>query len=119
MQNYKDLLVWQEAHQFALLVYGVSKIFPKEETFGVTSQLRRATVSIPCNIAEGAGRHSSKDFAHFLQIALGSVNETEYLIMLSKDLNYIKERDAVELQEKINKIKAMTIKLVDKVRNKS
>ena len=85
MQNFKDLLLWQEAHKLTLQVYEVSKSFPKEETFGITSQLRRAAVSISCNIAEGCGRYSSKDFANFLQIALGSANETDYLILLAKD----------------------------------
>ena len=67
MQNFKDLLIWQEAHQLTLKIYESSKAFPKEETFGITSQLRRAAVSIPCNIAEGCGRYTQKDFANFLQ----------------------------------------------------
>ena len=85
MQNFKDLLIWQEAHQLTLKIYESSKGFPKEETFGITSQLRRAAVSIPCNIAEGCGRYTSKDFANFLQIALGSTNEADYLILLAMD----------------------------------
>ena len=118
MQNFKDLLLWQEAHQLTLKIYGLSKSFPKEEVFGITSQLRRASASIPCNIAEGCGRYTSKDFANFLQIALGSANETDYLLLLSKDLNYISESDFLIVQEKINKIRAMNINLIEKVRNK-
>jgi four helix bundle protein len=72
MQNYKELILWQEAHNLTLKVYEVSKSFPKEEIFGITSQIRRAFSSIPCNIAEGCGKYTAKDFANFLQIALGS-----------------------------------------------
>jgi len=71
MQNFKELIVWQQSHQFTLKVYTISKSFPKDEVFGVTSQLRRAAVSIPCNIAEGCGRHSAKDFARFYKWHLG------------------------------------------------
>jgi four helix bundle protein len=116
MQNFKDLLIWQEAHQLTLKIYDSSKGFPKDELFGVTSQLRRAATSIPCNIAEGCGRYTSKDFANFLQIALGSTNETDYLTLLAKDLNYLTEDKFIALQQQINKIRAMNIKLIDKVR---
>lgn len=118
MQNYRDLQAWQEAHQLALLIYDASMRFPKTEMFGITSQLRRAVVSISCNIAEGCGRYTSKDFANFLQIALGSANETEYLILLAKDLQYISKNDFDIYQEKISKIKAMNINLINKVRFK-
>jgi four helix bundle protein len=116
MQNFKDLLLWQEAHQLTLNVYEASKNFPKEEIFGITSQIRRAAVSIPCNIAEGCGRYTSKDFANFLQIALGSTNETDYLTLLARDLNHLPEKQFIVLQERINKIRAMNINLIEKVR---
>jgi len=116
MQNFKDLLIWQEAHQLTLKIYESSKAFPKEETFGITSQLRRAAVSIPCNIAEGCGRYTSKDFANFLQIALGSTNETDYLTLLAKDLKYLSEDQYLDVQERLNKVRAMNINLIDKVR---
>ena len=116
MQNFKDLLIWQEAHQLTLKIYESSKAFPKEETFGITSQLRRAAVSIPCNIAEGCGRYTSKDFANFLQIALGSTNETDYLTLLAKDLKYLSEDQYLDVQEHLNKVRAMNINLIDKVR---
>jgi four helix bundle protein len=105
MQNFKDLLLWQEAHQLTLNVYKATKDFPKEELFGVTSQIRRASVSIACNVAEGCGRYTSKDFANFLQIALGSTNETDYLTLLAKDLDYMKKQEFDTLQEKINKVR--------------
>lgn len=116
MQNFKDLLIWQEAHQLTLKIYESSKGFPKEETFGITSQLRRAAVSIPCNIAEGCGRYTQKDFANFLQIALGSTNETDYLALLAKDLKYLSEDQYLDVQERLNKVRAMNINLIDKVR---
>jgi four helix bundle protein len=77
MQNYKDLKVWQKAHALTLMVYKITKCFPKEETFGMTSQMRRASVSVPANIAEGCGRITRPDIAHFFQIALGSLHELE------------------------------------------
>jgi len=116
MQNFKDLLIWQEAHQLTLKIYESSKGFPKEETFGLTSQLRRAAVSIPCNIAEGCGRYTPKDFANFLQIALGSTNETDYLTLLAKDLSYLAKDRYADIQERLNKIRAMNINLIEKVR---
>lgn len=93
MQNYKDLKVWKKAHQFTLLVYETSKSFPKEELYALVSQLRRAASSIPANIAEGCGKNSPAEFAHYLNISLGSANESEYLFMLSKDLKYIKQEE--------------------------
>lgn len=116
MQNYKDLILWQEAHRLTLKVYEYSKTFPKDELFGVTSQLRRACVSVACNIAEGCGRYTAKDFANFLQISLGSTNETDYLIILSKELNYLSQEQFVTLQEHVNKVRAMNINLIEKVR---
>jgi four helix bundle protein len=116
MQNFKDLLLWQEAHQLVLSIYKLSEQFPKSELFGVTSQLRRAAVSMPCNIAEGCGRYTAKDFANFLQIALGSTNEMDYLTLLAKDLNYMSESQFDAVQEHLNKIRAMNINLIEKVR---
>ena len=116
MQNFKDLLLWQEAHQAVLKIYKLSEDFPKTEMFGITSQLRRAAVSMPCNIAEGCGRYTSKDFANFLQIALGSTNETDYLTLLAKDLNYLSESEYLTIQEQLNKVRAMNINQLDKVR---
>jgi four helix bundle protein len=116
MQNFKDLILWQEAHKLTLKVYEYSKSFPKEELFGLTSQIRRASASIACNVAEGCGRYTAKDFANFLQIALGSGNETEYLIILVKDLQYLTQEQYVTLHELVNKVRAMNINLIEKVR---
>lgn len=93
MRDFHKLIIWQRSHQLALKVYSISKFFPKDELFGLTSQIRRAVSSIPTNIAEGCGRASNKDFAHFLQIAIGSAAEVEYELLLAHDLNYINEND--------------------------
>lgn len=119
MQNYKDLKVWEKAHEFTLRIYEITKLYPKEEIYGLTNQLRRAASSIPANIAEGCGKFSQPDFAKFLNIALGSANEVEYFLILSKDLNYINLEDSELLIKIINEIKAMLIALILKVRNNS
>ena len=116
MQNYKDLKVWEKAHQFTLMVYEASKHFPKEELYGLTNQLRRSAYSIPANIVEGCGKNTKADFANFLNIALGSANESEYFILLTKDLAYINTEKFETLSKLINEIKAMLIALIAKVR---
>ncbi|MBP8791771.1 MAG: four helix bundle protein, partial [Lutibacter sp.] len=81
--------MWQLSHELTLEIYNLTKNFPNNENYGITSQIRRACSSVPTNISEGCGRDSDAEFNRFLTIALGSANETEYLIILSKDLNYI------------------------------
>jgi len=116
MQNYKDLKVWEKAHGFTLRIYEVTKTFPKEEIYSLTNQVRRAAASISANIAEGCGKKSKLDFANFLNIALGSSNESEYYLLLSRDLMYLKEEEYSELLKTINEIIAMLIALITKVR---
>jgi four helix bundle protein len=116
MQNFKSLMVWQNAHAFTLNIYRLTKIFPKEEIYGLTSQLRRASSSIPANIAEGCGKSSKLDFARILEISLGSANETDYFMLLAKDLNYLNQEDYGKAENQINKIKAMLINLIQQVR---
>jgi len=118
MQNYKELKVWEKSHQLVLEIYRVTAKFPKEEIFGITSQVRRAAASIPANIAEGCGKNTQLDLAKFLNISLGSANETDYFLLLSKDLKYISETEFLELENSINAIKAMLINLITKVRSK-
>jgi len=102
MRDFHKLIIWQRSHQLTLDVYKASKQFPKDELFGLVSQIRRAVSSIPTNIAEGCGRASNKDFAHFLQISIGSASEVEYELLLAHDLDYINEED-------FNKLTAETI----------
>ena len=117
MQNYKDLKVWEKAHLFTLKVYESTKTFPKEELYSLTNQLRRSASSIPANIAEGCGKNSKPEFAHFLNIALGSANESEYFLILSKDLTYLSEENFNILFNIINEAKGMLISLINKVRS--
>jgi len=118
MQNYQELIVWQKAHALVLRLYDMASRMPKEEVFGLTNQIKRSVVSIPANIAEGCGKYSNKGFANFLQVSLGSTNETEYYLLLIKDLKYIKQEEYINLWENINQIKAMLISLIEKVRSK-
>lgn len=89
MRDFKKFEVWQISHQLTLKVYKISRNFPKEEVFGLTSQIRRSFASIGYNISEGSGRNSDKEFANFINIALGSSNEAENQLILAKDLGYI------------------------------
>lgn len=116
MRDFRQLRVWEEAHLLTLKIYQITKDFPKEELFTLTNQIRRASSSIPTNIAEGCGRETSKDYAHFLQIALGSSFELDYQILLVKDLKYIDEKSFLELNDKVDKIKRQLAILIRKVR---
>ncbi len=118
MQNFKELKVWEKAHQITLSIYKVSAKFPKEEIYSLTNQLRRASSSIPANIAEGCGKNTQADLANFLNISLGSANETEYFLILSKDLDYLTEEQFSILSNSINEVKAMLISLIGRVRSK-
>lgn len=103
MANYKNLVVWQKSDELALRVYELTNNFPKQELFGLTSQLRRAALSIPTNIVEGYNRKSKKEMHRFIDIALGSLAEIEYLIEFSKKLGYIK-LDTSELEILISEV---------------
>ena len=94
MQHYRKLRVWERSHRLVLEVYRTTQTFPSVERYGLTSQLRRAVLSVPTNIAEGAKRLSARDYAHFLNIAEGSLAEAEYLLQVSRDLGYIQPEDA-------------------------
>jgi len=90
MQTHKDLIVWKDSMQFVKEIYSATANFPKDELYGLISQLRRAVVSIPVNISEGAARHSKKEYIQFLYISLGSISEVETLLIIAGDLNYMK-----------------------------
>ncbi|MGC4040368.1 MAG: four helix bundle protein [Flavobacterium sp.] len=115
MRDFKKYDIWQLSHSMTLEAYKLTSDFPKEELYGLTSQLRRATLSIPTNISEGCGRSSDKDFNQFLNIALGSANETEYLLILSHDLNYISDDYFKKLENQINTIKSKIYNLKEKL----
>ena len=115
MKDYKNFTVWQKSHQLTLDVYKVLKDFPKDEIFGLISQMKRSSSSIPTNIAEGCGRNTDKDFARFLIIAFGSANELEYQFILSKDLKLIDLETSEKLLFQIEEIKKMLNSLISKL----
>jgi four helix bundle protein len=115
MRDFRKYDVWKIAHEFVLEVYTISKKFPNTEIYGITSQLRRSSVSVPTNISEGCGRSTDKEFARFLHIALGSAHEVEYLLQLSYDLSFISEIEYQSLNEKINLVKRKLFHLETKV----
>ena len=115
MRDFKKYEIWQLSHEFTLEIYELTKSFPNNEIYGLTSQIRRACSSIPTNISEGCGRDSDSEFNRFLTIALGSANETEYLIILSNDLNYMTKEKSTSLIERINTIKRKTYQLKQKL----
>ena len=116
MNNFKKLIVWQKSRELVKDMYIITKKFPKEELFGLTSQIRRATVSIALNIAEGSGRGTNIDFARFLDIAYGSAFEVEAQIILSLDLGFITNEEHDTLTFKIQEIHKMLRKLTDSLR---
>ena|ERR1051326_1841293 len=116
MKDFRDLKVWEKSHRLVLAIYDATRGFPREELYGLTSQLRRAAVSVPTNMAEGCGRGSDSDFARFLQIAMGSACESEYLLLLSRDLQYLDEEVYLRLNERVIEIKRMLAALMQTLR---
>ena len=112
-------MIWQRSHRLTLEIYKISKTFPKSEIFGLTSQIRRAVSSIPTNIAEGCGRNSNKEFAHFLQIAIGSATEVEYQLLLAHDINYINDDDYQILTDETVVVRKMIIKYQSELKSSS
>ena len=117
MRDYKKFLVWEKSHQLTLDVYKVILVFPKDEIFGLTSQIKRSSTSIPTNIAEGCGRNSDKDFCRFLYIAFGSANELEYQIFLSVELSFLEKEKGQILLKQIEEVKKMLNGLITKLNN--
>ena len=115
IKDYKDLEVWQLGKQLAKEAYRITKDFPKEELYGMTSQIRRAAISIPSNIAEGYGRKRTGDYARFLGIALGSACELETQILIADELGFMKSVDAKEYMENILRERQMLIRLIQKI----
>lgn len=117
MKDFKNLQVWEKSHFLTLSIYEVTKSFPKEELFGLTSQIRRAAASMPTNIAEGCGRSTDPDFARFLQIAFGSACEVEYQLILARDLEYVEEGVFSKVTDELITVKKMLASLISKIRS--
>ena len=107
MRDFKELKVWHKAHALTRNVYHHTKSFPHDERFGLTAQLRRAASSVPSNIAEGCGRSGDRELARFLGIAAGSASESEYQLLLAKDLGYLPPHIHRQLDEQVNEVKRM------------
>lgn len=118
MKDFKDLKVWQKAHELTTSICSVCRAFPRDEIYGLTSQLRRAAVSIGANIAEGCGRRSDGEFVRFLQIARGSASEVEYHLLLSHDLKFMDDSGFQNLQRKLVEVQRMLTSLVSAIEQK-
>lgn len=119
MGNFRNLQVWRKSHQLTLEVYRATAGFPREERYGLSSQIRRSCSSIAANVAEGCGRNGEAELARFCSIALGSANELEYHLLLAKDLNFIKSSDYQRLDQSATEIKRMLAALILKLRAES
>lgn len=115
MQNFRKLSVWDKSHNLTLVIYKATSSYPTEERFGLKSQMRRSASSIPTNIAEGCGRNSKLQLAHFLNIASGSASELEYQTLLSRDLRYINDETYKDITEKVIEVKKMLSSLSKRV----
>jgi four helix bundle protein len=119
MESFKDLIIWQKGMELVSDIYALTKSFPKEELYGLTSQIRRAAISIPTNIAEGWGRGTTKNYIQFLEIARGSLYELNTLIIISYNLNYIIQENCGTIEAKINEIGRMLNALITKLDSKT
>ncbi len=115
MKDFRQLKVWEKAHNLTLRIYGVTRTFPKEELYGLTSQMRRASSSIAANIAEGCGRKTDADFCRFLVVDLGSATELEYHLLLSHDLKLLIDVEYDSLQQELTETKKMLNAFIKKL----
>jgi four helix bundle protein len=118
MRDFRSLQVWHKSHQLTLDIYIATRSFPSDERFGLTSQIRRATFSIPANIAEGCGRNTEPELARFMQISMGSASELEYFLLLSHDLALLDSPTYYQLHHQIVEIKRMLAPFINKLKGK-
>src|SRR3989304_5149159 len=116
MRDFREVKVWEKGHILALAVYKATATFPKEERYGLTSQVRRSAASIPANIAEGCGRNGDAELARFLQIAMGSASELEYHLLLARDLDLLNSSDYEKLTDEVIDVKRMLTSFIQKLR---
>ena len=118
MRDYKKLDVWKKSHEMYMYIKkNIANKFPKEERYELTTQLLRAALSVPLNIVEGCGRNSDKDFAHFLNISLGSANESDYCCYVALECNYISNEEYDKANKLLNEVRAMLINFIKYLRN--
>lgn len=116
MQDFKKLKVWEKGHQLTLEIYKVTKDYPSDERFGLISQMRRSSASVPTNIAEGCGRPRNTELKRFMEISMGSLSELEYQVFLSKDLGYLSSDQFTFLQNLVTELKKMLSSFIVKLR---
>jgi four helix bundle protein len=116
MKDFRELKAWQKTHHLTLAVYRITSSFPREELYGLTSQLRRAGSSIPANLAEGCGRNGDAEFARYCSIAMESASELEYHLLLARDLNLINPKDHAELSRRATELKRMLTGLIQRLK---
>ncbi len=116
MQDFRRLSVWAKAHELTLAIYRSSSGFPREENYGLTSQMRRAAASIPANIAEGCGRSGNPELLYFLNVSLGSASELQYHLLLAKDLGFWSDGEYARLDTMLREVKQMLTSLAKRIR---
>lgn len=119
MKSHKDLEIWKRSVALVTFIYEVTQSFPREEIYGLTSQVRRSAVSIPSNISEGAGRKHSKEFIQFLYVALGSIAELETQIIISENLKYLTKDKSIKIQNELTELRRMILGLIRQIGNKN
>jgi len=118
MQDFRSLQVWGKGHQLTLAVYKATASFPKDELYGLTSQIRRACASIPANIAEGCGRSGKAELGRFLQVSMGSASELDYHLLLAHDLGLLRDKEYEQLQTQAVEVKRMLSSLIVSLRRR-
>ena len=116
MKDFMTLNVWKKGHKLTLAVYKATASFPREELYGLTSQIRRSCSSIPANIAEGCGRNGDAELARFLSIVMGSASELEYHLLLARDLNFLETTEYRELTGEVTEVKRMLTSFIKKLK---
>ena len=119
MSNFRNLLVWQKSMSLTTKIYNSTKQFPKEENFGLTSQIRRSSISIPSNIAEGFGRDSNKEYLRFLNISIGSLFEMQTQLEIAKNIQYLNEEEFNNLYENSREIERMLVSFISKIKERN
>ena len=119
MKDFRELKVWEKSHALTMAVYKITAGFPKDEMYGLTSQIRRSCASIPANITEGCGRSGDAELARFLQIAMGSASELEYHLLLARDLGYLNPMECEPLSKETTEVKKMLTAFIQTLRANS